>query len=253
MTNNDPATFENVDGLLGNAYAPERNYPSSLGKYREFKFRSKPTPEYCVKITSSNDSSCGNHPKPSASWHGGAIELLHNGDVVATLPTRGQQLEYCLPIDEVDVANDQFEFKSTTTDGVCITSLTVNNEQLLVGQNDDQSTFWLDQNENHCLDSNMAGKSLTVQNGEIYYSECKKDFIRAGRLVYEGVTVYPNYDVSVDLYLEPNTNTGWSNVFGFQAENTTPSHANGKVVPGARIPAVWLHKGRFSNQRILIG
>ena len=247
MINDQPQTFEIVDGILGHAYAPSRNYPASVGKYREFKFRSKPTPEYCVKISSSNDSSCRAHPKASASWQGGAIELLYNGEVVGTLPTKSRELEYCRPIDEVDIANDLFEFQSTTNDGVCITSLTVNNEKLLVGTGDDQSTFWLDQDDAHCTDDSMSGTSLTIQNGQVYHSECKKDFIRANRVEFEGLTVHPNYDVSVDLYLEPNTNKGWSNVFGFQAAGTTPSHSGGKVTWGSRIPAVWLHSGAFSN------
>ena len=95
------------------------------------------------------------------------------------------------------------------------------------------------------MDDSMSGTSLTLQNGAVYHSECKDDFIRANRLEFEDVTVHPNYDVSVDLYLEPNTNTGWSNVLGFQAAGTDPTFVNGKVTLGARIPMVLLKSGRF--------
>ena len=249
--NNIPRTYESVDGILGHSYFT-RKFPAAVGEYRHFKFRSKPTPEYCVKITSSNDSSCGNHPKASASWHGGAIELLYNDEVVGTLPTRGQELEYCRPLDETKT-DDFYKFQSTTSDGVCITSLTTcarghnynSCSEVLVGSNDDQSTFWLDQDDAHCTDNSMSGASLTLQNGAIYHSECKNDIIRANILEFEDVTVHPNYDVSVDLNLEPNTNTGWSNVLGFQAAGTDPTYVNGKVTLGARIPMVLLKSGRF--------
>ena len=43
LINERPRTFENVDGILGHAYSPTINLPASVGKYRQFIFRSKPT------------------------------------------------------------------------------------------------------------------------------------------------------------------------------------------------------------------
>ena len=74
----------------------------------------------------------------------------------------------------------------------------------------------------------------------MYCSESPQD-IQTNHLVFEGVTVHPNYDVSLDLYLEPNTINDWSNVFGFQVAESSGWQL------GVRIPAVFLHGGSFSN------
>ena len=42
--NKSPMTFENVDGIIGNTYEPDRNYLTSVGRYRNFEFDSQKTP-----------------------------------------------------------------------------------------------------------------------------------------------------------------------------------------------------------------
>ena len=63
------------------------------------------------------------------------------------------------------------------TDGVCINSLYVKNEKVLVGKNNDLSNFQFDQVDQHeapvCLENQMRTSSLTIQNGRIVESICK--------------------------------------------------------------------------------
>ena len=54
----------------------------------------------------------------------------------------------------------------------------------------------------------------------------------------DGVTVNPDYEVSIDLNLEKNTNDWWSNVLSFIVERINP-HG---FPQGGRIPAVYLYK-----------
>ena len=61
--------------------------------------------------------------------------------------------------------NDRFQLESTTTNGVCITSLSVDGKQLLVGKNNDKQSFWIDSNQNDCLDDWMGTSQITIQNG----------------------------------------------------------------------------------------
>ena len=42
--NKSPMTFENVDGIVGNAYEPELDYLTAVGRYRNFEFESQRTP-----------------------------------------------------------------------------------------------------------------------------------------------------------------------------------------------------------------
>ena len=225
---------------MGNAYEPERNYATSLGRFRNFKFKSFETPQYCVKITSSDDDICRTHPKrrQNSSWDGGAIELFYITEDfekhVATLNRGQKELEFCMQIDQVDIEKDIFSLRATSTDGVCITSLTVNNEQLLVGENNDHAYFWMDENDLRCEENYMATDVMEIQNGKVVYSDCKHNNIRPNDLQYEDVTVYKNFDISIMLNLEKNTESGWSNVFGFYQEDV------GALQVGGRVPAVWL-------------
>ena len=227
---------------MGHAYEPERNYDTSLGRWRNLKFKSFETPQYCVKVTSGDDDVCRNNPKYT-SWDGGAVELHFKTkdftNHVATLNSGENEMEYCLPIDQVNLEDDIWTLQSTSKDGVCITSLTVNNEQLLVGKNNDQTSFWLDQNDKDCSDEHMSTDVMTIQNGEVYYSECKQDYIRRNDYFFTDLTMYWTWDVSIMLNLEENTNSGWSNIFGFQEEGTL-AYENGQYPPGSRTPAVWL-------------
>ena len=241
--NTNPQHFFDVIGRMGNAYEPERNYPISLGRFRNFKFKSFETPQYCVKITSGDDAVCQNNPSDS-TWDGGAIEMEYitkdfdNNKNVATLERGEKEVEFCMILDQVDIENDIFKLDATSTNGVCITSLTVNNEQLLVGENNDHAYFWMDENDLRCEENYMATDVLEIQNGKVVYSDCKKDFIRRNDYHFEDVTVYKTFDISIMLNLERNTESGWSNIFGFQKEGTK-AYDNGYPI-GSRVPAVWL-------------
>ena len=229
---------------MGHAYQPERNYETSVGRWRNLKFKSFETPQYCVKVTSGDDAVCRNNPKYT-SWDGGNVELhWKNKDFathVATLTPGQLQMEFCLPIDQVNIDDDIWTLQSTSKDGVCITSVTVNNEQLFVGKNNDQAYFWIDENDLDCTDDHMSTDVLTIQNGQVYYSECKQDYIRRNDYVHTDVTVRKQFDISIMLNLEKNTIPVWSNIFGFQQEGTK-AYDNGYPI-GSRVPAVWLRPG----------
>jgi len=115
-------TFDNVNGIVGNAYEPEQNYLTAVGRFRNFEFESSPAP----------------HPEPWA-----------------------------------------------------------------------------------------------------------KDQIKRNEVVVEGVTVHPEYEISIDLNLNQNINNDWSNVLGFRQEG---AGYNG-YPQGLRIPAVFLYK---KSTRILV-
>ena len=80
-------------------------------------------------------------------------------------------------MDEVDIENDSFKLLAGGSDGVCINSLHVNNEQILVGKNNDLTKFEIDQPDQFekpaCLDNEMRTSSLTIQNGQVVESEYK--------------------------------------------------------------------------------
>ena len=226
---------------MGNAYEPERNYDTSLGRFRNFKFKSFETPKYCVKITSGDDAVCRNNPKDS-TWDGGAVELDYItkdfDSNVATLNRGEKEVEFCMIIDQVNIEDDIFAFQATSRNGVCITSLTVNNEQLLVGENNEMAYFWMDKNDQECSDKHMSTDILEIQNGRVFYSECKKDKIRRNEIIHSDVTVYETFDIFIMLNLEKNIESGWSNIFGFQKEGIK-AFDNGIPI-GSRVPAVWL-------------
>ena len=242
-SNHKPRTFVNVWGRMGHAYEPERNYDSSLGRFRNLKFNSFETPQYCVKVTSGDDAACRAFSK-DPDWWGDDIELHFKTkdftNHVATLERRETEMEFCLPIDQVNIMDDVFTLKATGM-GVCITSLTVNNEKLLVGKNNDQDFFWLDDLYlwgAECTDEYMLGDVLQIQNGRVYKSACKRDNIRRGDFLRTDITVFERFDISIMLNLKKNTESGWPNIFGFQKEGVK-AYDNGYPI-GSRIPAVWL-------------
>ena len=75
---------------------------------------------------------------------------------------------------DVDIENDRFTLLAGGTDAVCINSLHVNNEKILVGKNNDLSNFEFDQDEEPvCLENLMRTSSLTIQNGQVVEPICK--------------------------------------------------------------------------------
>ena len=74
---------------------------------------------------------------------------------------------------EGDIKNDRFTLLAGGSDGVCINSLHVNNEKILVGKNNDLSNFVFDRdNQNVCLDNLMRTSFLTIQNGQVVETIC---------------------------------------------------------------------------------
>ena len=143
------------------------NSLSNLSQYSE---------KYCIRATSSLDYSlCKHHdghdgPYDAYDWNGGVIELKHNGETIVTLPSWFEEFEHCL--DDVTMY-DIFELQSTSSDGVCFTSLSINEKQLLVGESNNLQSFWIDSDQNYCLDDFMSSSLIKIQNGQIIYSSCK--------------------------------------------------------------------------------
>ena len=89
------------------------------------------------------------------------------------MPAASTEFEYCLDMDDIDLSNDKFQLQSSSADGVCITSLSINSKQLFVGKNNNLPIFWIDGNDQYCLDDFMSSSQITIQNGQIYSSVCK--------------------------------------------------------------------------------
>ena len=102
------------------------------------------------------------------NWLGGEINLNQNGEKIATLPYGFTNFEYCVGASH----DDEFQLQATNDDGVCITSLAINNNQLLVGKDENQESFWMNQKLPKCSNDQMTTSQLTIQNGNIVSSEC---------------------------------------------------------------------------------
>ena len=130
--------------------------------------------EFCIRMTSSASDVCA-HPtlaNPN-NWLGGTIQLKQNGEVIATMSWGTKNFEHCLPKSDVDVENDEFSLHATSSDGVCITSLYINEEQILVGKDDDLEGFWLDHDQPNCVDGYMSSSHMIFKNGKVVLSQCK--------------------------------------------------------------------------------
>ena len=103
----------------------------------------------------------------------GSIILSVNGERRATIPSGFEEFRYDLFFDDFDVENDQIQLQSTGINGTCITSLKINENQILVGKNKDMSVFWIDGNNNQCTENIMSTSQIIIQNGDIISSECK--------------------------------------------------------------------------------
>ena len=112
----------------------------------------------------------------AGNWDGDEIYFIVNGEQIDAIKNEFEFFEYCRPVELLDVQNDEFQLKSTGPDGVCITSLNVNGTELLVGKLNDQPSFWIDGNQNHCRDDSMSTPEITIKNGKVQSSECKKQW-----------------------------------------------------------------------------
>ena len=89
------------------------------------------------------------------------------------MPRGSKKFEYCLDMDDVDVPKDKFQLQSSSGDGVCITSLSINNLQLFVGKNNNLPSFWIDRNDQYCLNDFMSTSQIIIQNEQVISSLCK--------------------------------------------------------------------------------
>ena len=77
----------------------------------------------------------------ASGWDGDDIYFNVNGERKNTLKNAFNEFEYCGQLDSIDIENDEFQLQSSGDDGVCITSLTVNGSEMLVGKLV-KVTFW---------------------------------------------------------------------------------------------------------------
>ena len=127
-------------------------------------------------MISSYDESLCQHAVSVAGpedWAGSDIFIKQNGVNVATMPAASTEFEYCLDFGDIDVANDELQLQSSSGDGVCITSLSINNNQLFVGKYNNLSSFWIDENDQYCLNDFMSTSQITIRNSQVISSLCK--------------------------------------------------------------------------------
>lgn len=128
--------------------------------------------DYCVEMTSSASEELCYHPLANGpkNHKGSKITITRNGKKVATAPAGFKDFGFCL--DGVDAENDEFQFLSTGNDGVCVTSLTMGDDQVFAGSNNDSPSFWIDGDNPNCFPNHIATDQMTVVNGEVTSSEC---------------------------------------------------------------------------------
>ena len=80
---------------------------------------------------------------------------------------------FCFLFQQFNVEKAIIQLESSNTDGVCITSLQINNEILLLGKNKSKSEFWIDGDQNVCTDTVVAASEISIRNGDVYSSPCK--------------------------------------------------------------------------------
>ena len=108
-----------------------------------------------------------------SSWKGGKIYLNVNGTLADTIPYGFKKYIYCVPSDKINVKADRFRLQSSNSNGVCIQNLSIYGQTIRVGASNDQSSFWIDENQNRCSSNYMKTSQITIQNGEVISSKCK--------------------------------------------------------------------------------
>ena len=99
---------------------------------------------------------------------------------MTTIPSGFTDFEYCIDMDDVDIENDEFKMLASGNDGVCINSLYVNNKRILVGKNNDLTSFAFDQPDSPgCNDHTWKISSLKIQNGQaVEFKFCTGNYTR---------------------------------------------------------------------------
>ena len=78
------------------------------------------------------------------------------------MPAGFSEFEHCLNNDDVDVDNDEFQLQSTSGNGVCITSLSINGNPILVGVSNNLQSFWIDSDEPDWWDSELIPRFTKI-------------------------------------------------------------------------------------------
>lgn len=145
--------------------------------------------EFCIRLHS-GEAACpsGSH---GSSWEGDSIAIYHNGVFEAGTQYGFTNFEYCLPLDQVDVENDIFEFENGGDDGVsnlyfpsplsafdsairlikvCLESIIMNDQEIFLGK----TYFVIDGDQQICSYDSMVTESIQIQNGLIIDSLCMR-------------------------------------------------------------------------------
>ena len=89
------------------------------------------------------------------------------------IPGGFARYDFCLPTENVDVISDRFQLQATNNNGVCISSFQMNGTQIFVGPEKNQTSFWIDRDNQRCDNDKLVTRGITVQNGEVIFSECQ--------------------------------------------------------------------------------
>ena len=172
--NGDPSWKKSCEWeFMGEQWRPAGPMVSSITcKPKEYR-------QFCIVVKSSPDEDLCYHPsvKNGAGWRhwsGDPIKITQNGQTIATMPSGTRTFKHCLSMDDVDVENDVFKLEKTGSDGICITSLEVNNKIVTVGMSD-QPNFWIDGNDHNCGSNHVSTPYISIKNGEVT-TECSGDF-----------------------------------------------------------------------------
>ena len=294
IINNEPMTFENVNGLLANAYEPERDFFTAAGRYKNFEFESSPSPTPAPVLDAINrnevvhsgvtvypiysisidlnleqnyhkawsnvlgfrqdgvvaDDGKGFFPQgsriPAVFLYARTTRLLVcsalNGDGNVCWSTKDE-----MPVDtwfnlkiiqswNDDVWNPKYTYQIFIDDVLMKSTennspMTFNNVNGIVGNAYEPERDFLTAVGRY---QNFEFESTKTPHPEPWSPQQ----LKRNDVIFDSVTVNPDYEVSIDLNLEKNTNTWWSNILSFMVEGINP-HG---FPQGGRIPAVYLYK-----------
>ena len=124
-------------------------------------------------MTSSRDSDlCIYLDGIRTAGEGDAIEIFQNSNKIGTMTKGTKKFKLCLDYGQFDIENDVFKFAATGTDGVCIESLSMDGNEILLGPNHKKPNFWFDGNGNMCTDDFVYTQELTIQNNAVVSYVC---------------------------------------------------------------------------------
>ena len=119
-----------------------------------------------------DETLCSGGGNKAKNWLGGDIYLNQNGRTIASTSYGFLNFEHCFGA----MRDDEFQLQASNDDGVCITSLSFNGKQLLVGKNNDLPSFWMNQRLPKCSNGHMTTPQITFKNDEILSSQCNPPF-----------------------------------------------------------------------------